>query len=262
MCRHLTRLGPPVTLQWLLLDPPHSLLRQSWAPRHQDVGRINADGFGVGWYDRARRGEPARYRTSRPMWADRSFASLAGLVASGAVMASVRAATPPSPVEEAGNAPFTAGHWLFSHNGTVHGFHEPSTGLRVKLTRLVSERRAGGLEGCSDSEVLFALVLDRLDEGACLGDALADVTAVVLGLTSARLNLMVSDGQGLAATAWGSSLYTLEGTGLATGGVLVSSEPCDDEPGWEPVADGSLVVASYPQGLHLEVTPLFPGGRR
>ena len=80
MCRFVAYLGPPVTLEALLLAPEHSLLRQSWAPRHQRHGTINADGFGVGWYDSARRPEPARYRTARPMWADRSFASLAGVV--------------------------------------------------------------------------------------------------------------------------------------------------------------------------------------
>ena len=35
MCRHLAYLGPPTTLAELLLHPPHSLLRQSWAPRRQ-----------------------------------------------------------------------------------------------------------------------------------------------------------------------------------------------------------------------------------
>lgn len=249
MCRHLVYLGQPVTLASLLLDPTHGLVRQAWAPRHQDVGRINADGFGVGWYDRARRPEPARYRTTRPMWTDHSFASLAGVVASGAVMAAVRAATPPSPIETSSNAPFTSGPWLFSHNGTVNGYHDPSTGLRVKLAGLVSERRAGGIEGCSDSEVLFALVLDRLDQGATLGGALVDVTNTVLGLGSGRLNLMVTNGTELAATAWGSTLYTLGHTGLSAGGVLVSSEPCDDEPGWEAVPDGSLVEANGSGGL-------------
>lgn len=262
MCRHLTYLGPPVTLESLLLDAPHGLVRQSWAPRHQDVGRINADGFGVGWYDRSRRSEPARYRTDRPMWTDRTFASLAGLVASDAVMASVRAATPPSPVEASCNAPFTAGEWLFSHNGTVNSFHDPATGLRVKLGQLISERRAGGIEGCSDSEVLFALALDRLDDGASLGEALTDVMATVLGLTTGRLNLMLTNGRGVAATAWGSSLFALEGTGLAAGGIVVASEPCDDEAGWEAVADGSLLEASAADGqaTQARIMPLFPVG--
>ncbi|HEX2419812.1 MAG TPA: ergothioneine biosynthesis protein EgtC, partial [Micromonosporaceae bacterium] len=60
MCRHLLWLGQSVTLSALLLDPPHSLLRQSWAPRDmRGGGTINVDGFGVGWYQ----GDtPVRYR--------------------------------------------------------------------------------------------------------------------------------------------------------------------------------------------------------
>jgi len=93
MCRHLAYLGRPVPLRELLADPPHSLLRQSWAPRRQRHGTVNADGFGVGWYAE---GDPipARYRSDRPMWTDRSFADLARVVRSRAVLAAVRSATP------------------------------------------------------------------------------------------------------------------------------------------------------------------------
>src|SRR5436305_1110336 len=109
MCRHLAYLGAPRTLQDLLLAPPHSLLHQSWAPRLQRHGTVNADGFGAGWWDPHRRTEPARYRTTTPMWADRSFASIAGVIEAGAVMAAVRSATPPLPVEATGCAPFASG---------------------------------------------------------------------------------------------------------------------------------------------------------
>jgi len=54
MCRHLGYLGPPTDLGSLLLQPPHSLLRQSWVPADmRGGGTINADGFGVGWYEDA-----------------------------------------------------------------------------------------------------------------------------------------------------------------------------------------------------------------
>ncbi len=60
MCRHLAYLGPPVTLDTLVMSQPWSLRRQSFEPRFQTHGRINADGFGIGWYDFERRREPAR----------------------------------------------------------------------------------------------------------------------------------------------------------------------------------------------------------
>jgi gamma-glutamyl hercynylcysteine S-oxide hydrolase len=235
VCRFVAYLGPPVTLEALLLAPEHSLLRQSWAPRHQRHGTVNADGFGVGWYDSVRRPEPARYRTARPMWADRSFTSMAGVVASGAVLAAVRSATPPAPVEESGAPPFTSGRWLFAHNGAVDGFHgEPG----LELRRQVSERARAGIEGASDAEVLFALVLDRLDAGDSMGEALVGVAMVVEDITTARLNLVLTDGGRVVATAIGDSLFVRRGVG-----VVVASEPFDDDSCWQPVADRSLVEA-------------------
>lgn len=236
MCRHLAYLGPPVTLASLLYDPPHSLLRQSWAPRQQRHGTVNADGYGVGWYQPQVRPEPARYRRAGPMWADRSLASLAPLVCSGSVVAAVRSATPPAPIEETGAAPFTDQRWLFSLNGAV-------AGDLVALRRRVSARRQAGIEGASDTEVLFALLLDRLDAGLAPDDALTWLVTTVAG----RLNLLLTDGATIWATAWGDTLWWRTGAGTG-GGIVVASEPLDDEPGWMPVPDRSLLTATHSGG--------------
>jgi glutamine amidotransferase len=142
------------------------------------------------------------------------------------VLAAVRSATPPSPSDESGAAPFTAGPWLFSLNGAV-------AEDRVALRREVSDRRAAGIEGSSDAEVLFALLLDRLDAGCDPGAALAWCVGAVAG----RLNLLLSDGRGIWATAWGDTLCWRNWRG----GVVVASEPFDDEDGWVPVPERSLV---------------------
>ena len=237
MCRHLAYVGPPVTLEKLIVKPKHSLLQQSFAPRYQTHGTINADGFGVGWYDRDKRVEPARYRTTRQIWADLSFASIAGLVSSNAVLAAVRSASPGMPVEETSTPPFTEGPWLFSHNGFVPGFR---SGVGRELRRNVSETRAHGILGATDSELLFALVLDRLDAGTPPADALVSVVDLVEELTTARLNLLLTDGERIAATACRNSLFVFDDRQL-TGAVVVASEPYDDDAGWEVVKDGSVV---------------------
>ena len=237
MCRHLAYVGPSVTLEKLIVKPKHSLLQQSFAPRYQTHGTINADGFGVGWYDRDKRLEPARYRTTRQIWADLSFASIAGLVSSNAVLAAVRSASPGMPIEETSTPPFTEGPWLFSHNGFVPGFR---TGVGRELRRKVSETRALGIAGATDSELLFALVLDRLDAGTPPADALVSVIGLVEELTTARLNLLLTDGERVAATACRNSLFVLDDRQL-TGAVVVASEPYDDDAGWEAVKDGSVV---------------------
>src|ERR1039457_6688112 len=92
MCRHLAYLGPQATFRSALTDPPYGLLRQSWAPRQQRHGTVNADGFGVGWYADADP-VPARYRRAVPMWGDASFADLARVTSTRALLAAVRSAT-------------------------------------------------------------------------------------------------------------------------------------------------------------------------
>jgi glutamine amidotransferase len=237
VCRHLASLRPaddPVPLETLLLAPPSSLLRQSWAPRRQRHGTVNADGFGVGWFSPLRP-EPAVYRRAQPMWTDRSFASLAGAVASSCVLAAVRSATPPSPAEESATAPFSAGAVLLSHNGAV----DPAL-----VRPLVPPGTP--VESSVDSALLWALVRLRLDAGEPLAEALAGVVrAVAAAAPSARLNLLATDGARVAATVWGDTLWARQGPG----GVTVASEPDDDEPGWMELPDRSLVTADLATGL-------------
>lgn len=234
MCRHLAYVGPPIALDALVLRPPHSLEHQSHAPRHQVHSTVNADGWGVAWYAPEVRPEPARHRTTTPIWADRSFASMAGVLRAPALLASVRSATPPLPVDESGNAPFVDGAWAGSLNGFVRGFRGPAG---VELRARVSARRAALLEGHSDGEILCALVWDRIDEGATPGRAVAEVACEAQALGEGPKNLLVTDGARVAATAWGNSLFVLDGSGLAGSGLVVASEPLDDHPDWRQVPD-------------------------
>jgi glutamine amidotransferase len=125
------------------------------------------------------------------------------------------------------------------------------------MRRQVTEQRAPAIDGTSDSEVLFALVLDALDGGAAPEHALASVIAAAAEQGESFLNLILSDGHTMWATTWGNSLFLLQGAGLATGGVLVASEPLDDDAGWAPVPERSLVRASC---TAVDVSPLSSHG--
>jgi glutamine amidotransferase len=233
MCRHLAFLGPPTPLADLLLTPEHGLLTQSWAPRRQRFGTVNADGFGVGWYA-AGDPRPARYRRAVPMWTDPSFADVARVTSSGAVLAAVRSATVGTTADEAAAAPYTSGRWLFSHNGVVDGWPDDLDALAGRLppNRLMS------LEARVDSALLWALTLQRLEDGEPPPDALAGVVGDVLASTTGRLNLLLTDGATVAATAVGDTLCWRGGAA----GTVVASEPSDDGPGWNDVPDGSLLT--------------------
>src|SRR4051794_38743132 len=226
MCRHLAWLGRPRSLAPRVLEPPSSLLRQSWAPRRQRYGTVNADGWGVGFYVPGR-SEPARWRSARPLWGDASFASLAPVIASGCVLAAVRSATVGMPIEESAAAPFADGRWLLSHNG------------RVDRAVLPPARTA---ESTVDSALLAALVFER---GV---DALGEtVRTVATADPAARLNLLATDGARLLATTWGDTLSVL----TTEDGVALASEPWDDDPAWTDVPDRHLVVVT-PDGVSIE----------
>ncbi|AUG81103.1 hypothetical protein CFP65_6447 [Kitasatospora sp. MMS16-BH015] len=236
MCRHLAYLGPEVTLGEMLVEPPYGLGRQAWAPRLQQYGTVNVDGFGVGWYaDGAEL--PARYRRAGPLWADENFADLARVVRTRALLGHVRSATAGCAAGEAAVAPFTAGRWLFSHNGVLPGWPERLGALAAGLP----PAELLDLPARTDSALVWGLVHHRLRAGAGPGEALAEVCAEIAKHTDARLNLLLIDGSSIAATAWGDTLcYRAEpGPGL-----VVASEPSDDAPGWRHLPDRSLLLAT------------------
>lgn len=236
MCRHLAYLGPPVPLRSVLIDPSYGLYRQSWAPRRQRYGTVNADGFGVGWYAD---GDPvpARYRRDVPIWGDQSLPDLARVVRSGAILAAVRSATPGTANGEAAAAPFASGSWLFSHNGVLDGWPAAAERLAARLAAPLLT----AMEAMVDSAFLWALVLGRLRSGTAPDVALAAAIGSVEAAGGAgRFNFLLTDGRSIAATAAGDTLWYRR----AGESVTVASEPSDDGPGWTEVPDRQVLTAA------------------
>lgn len=217
MCRHLGWLGSPRSLAELMLDPPYGLLVQSYAPRRQQHGLLNADGWGAGFFDVSGRGEPRRWRSASPLWSDTSFASVAPVLSSHCVVAAVRSATVGMPIEASATAPFAGGNWLLSHNGVVN---------RAVLS---SHAKA---ESVCDSAILAATIVEH---GV---DSLAEVIVETAAADpQARLNILAANGSRLLATTWGDTLSMLHGAD----GVVLASEPYDDDPRWIDIPDRHLV---------------------
>jgi glutamine amidotransferase len=242
VCRHLAYVGEPMLLGTLLTDPAFSLVRQSWAPRRQQHGVVNADGFGIGWYVDGL-AEPARHRGAGPIWSDETFADLVRVIRTRALMGAVRSATIGMAGGQSAAAPFRSGPWLFSHNGAVSGWPDVASKLAWGLDPGVLAR----LDAPTDSALLWAMTLDLLGRGKPPEAALAEVVARAVDAGGGRLTMLLGDGQMIAATCWGTSLCWR----VLAEGVVVASEPYDDDPGWVDVPDGSLLVAT-PAGVQVE----------
>ncbi len=268
MCRFTLYLGPPIKLSSLLLDPEHSLIRQS-AHAQEREEPLNGDGFGVGWYAREFGPEPAVFRSITPAWNNRNLHNLARVVASDCILAHVRAATQSSGVNEANCHPFRYREYLFMHNGDVGDFRR----VRRRLLADVSDEAFGNVYGSTDSEHFFAVLIDEMSKlpahsqalarmAAAMERAIARVTAIVAahgGNEPCHLNCAISDGNEAVISRFTNdpdeappSLYYFPGqlypdasaarSRTESSAVIVSSERLTEDPGWRAIAPNHLVL--------------------
>ncbi|MDP9002855.1 MAG: class II glutamine amidotransferase [Myxococcota bacterium] len=158
--------------------------------------------------------------------------------------------------------PFERGRWVFAHNGTIRDvswFQKNS-----------SQPRLAEVSGQTDSEILFAWLLTRLDDAGVAGASASSITdrALDRAVRAAReltelgaLNFLLSDGTTTYAHRFGRTMYLLDrgpldevrtrrtsrdGTVLETPwsphrrALFIASERMTDEP-WEQVEEGTLL---------------------
>jgi predicted glutamine amidotransferase len=162
----------------------------------------------------------------------------------------------------ANSHPFERGRWVFAHNGTV----KDVAWLRARA----SSARLAEIRGETDSELLFAWLLTRLDEAGVADQPASETTDFTLSnaARAARehagfgaFNFLLSDGATTYAHRFGRTMYLLDvgahdaprtrrrahdGTVVETPwsahrvAVFIASERVTDEP-WQDVEDGSLI---------------------
>jgi glutamine amidotransferase len=230
MCRFTLYLGPSIRLSKLLIEPKHSLIRQS-SHSAERAEPLNGDGFGIGWYAPRFSKEPAVFHSVTPAWNNRNLAHLARVIASPCVLAHVRAATPGSVVDMSNCHPFVHGRHMFMHNGFVGGFAR----VRRRLLASLSDAAFSTIRGSTDTEHLFALFIDESlkspsndvgrDPSSALAEGLSRTIARLLVMTQEAemsephyLNMAVANGTHAAICRFtndpssdGDSLYCLRG---------------------------------------------------
>jgi glutamine amidotransferase len=214
MCRVLGYVGEPVALSDMLFETDSSLVRQTHSPRMMNTF-LNLAGFGmVAWDPRsAHPEEPFSYRATTLPGFDRNLRDLAGKLAPSCVIAHVRGVTNDTSevVTEANLHPFrfAGAHVALAHNGHLREFVR----MRYALLPHIRPELVGQIQGTTDSEWIYALVLSYLEDPYGLPDVreLADATASALRLlrdirrqfeidTSSPVNLVLTTGEALVAT--------------------------------------------------------------
>jgi glutamine amidotransferase len=259
MCRLLGYLGSPIALDKLLYKPEHSLIVQSYQPREMNSGVVNADGFGVGWYDAQKDINPYSYKNILPIWNDTNLASLSRYVESGCVLAYVRSATAGQAIDLSNCQPFEYDRLLCIHNGLIDNFRQS---LYRPLRDRLGDVAYQSIKGNTDSEHLFALLLDELQTlpSATLEQALHTALLQMDRMAksyqvAASANMIVSDGKRLIASRFASdkkapSLYWLRDDPTFPEAVIIASEPLF-EGNWNSVPEQSIV--SVGQDLEIEI---------
>ena len=258
MCRLLGYLGKSIQLETLLYKPEHSLIVQSYQPQEMTAGVLNADGFGVGWYDSKKETEPFLYKSILPIWSDINLPHLSRYVESNCILSYVRSATPPLAVDLSNCQPFNQDKLLFIHNGFIHHFRKT---LYRPIRNLLSDESYQLIHGTTDSEHIFALIINELQtaQDMSLVTALKNTLIKLSQLAKSKntyfsANIILSDGKQLIASRYANrkpvpSLYWLENDPQYSDAVIVASEPLF-QGNWQSFSEHSILHISE----NLEVT--------
>src|SRR3954471_20028608 len=195
MCRVLAYLGEPLPVQNLLFDTDNSLVRQSYSPQMMNTF-LNLAGFGMKEWDPTslRPEDPFTYRATTLPSFDRNLRFIASKIAPTCLVAHVRGVdcSGASVVTDTNLHPFhfAGTRVVLAHNGHLRQF--PS--MRYSLLEHVRPELAQCIEGTTDSEWIYALILSQLDDpyGAPETRELAEATAGAL-----RILRRVRDAHGI-----------------------------------------------------------------
>lgn len=239
MCRFVSYFGAQgVLLKTVLEDPSNSLINQSIDAK-EGIHAVNADGFGVAWYNFNVDNNPALFRSIQPAWNDINLSNMINKIESSCFLAHVRAAT----IGDVGinNChPFVYKNYAFVHNGTIGNFNL----YKKEIANLLDEELYLSIKGNTDSEHLFYLVMHFMKQGKPLKDAVKSATHWISEIQSksndySRLNILIMDGGQIVASRY---ITDINKDSLAIKylaptndnvAITISSEQLSDNPSWE-----------------------------
>ncbi len=293
MCRLAFYLGPEISVSALAVEPEHSIIHQSTHARER-IEPLNGDGFGIGWYEHELQSQPVLFKEVTPAWNSLNLTSLAPVARSTCILAHVRAASSGLSVGQLNCHPFGRGRFSFMHNGEVAGF----LSIKRRLLAELSDDAFSAIQGSTDTEALFALLMDSPhmkapDAGmdqmvAAMQQAVDRVETLAEESGSqqpSHLNLVLSDGKQAVICRYATPGFdTAQSLYLHQGGryhcengqcsmqahddpsntdrqtVIIASEPLSDEPGWSSVPLNHFILVD--QNHAVSITPMDTTARQ
>ena len=260
MCRYAAYLGTPLVLSELIYKPANSLVHQA-KEAMQSSTRINADGFGVGWYSPDISPEPAVFKDTSPMWNNRNLGSIADKIRASCLVAHVRSALSYDPVTRENCHPFQRGRLLWMHNGDIPG----RTRLSRQVTLTADDSLLAQIRGNTDTEWALTMFLTNLagwpDERPTLERLAAAMRETLSQLSGwhreagderqLEMNFCVTDGSVLVASRFalgeepGPTLHWYNSAeGSTRPAACIASEPLFEGPEWHAAENGDLLLVS------------------
>jgi predicted glutamine amidotransferase len=198
---------------------------------------MNADGFGLSWYQKDIGKEPGLYKSIQPAWNDANLKHLANKLKSTCFLAHVRASTV-GEVSFANCHPFVFGEYSFVHNGTIRSFEKYRRGWLAELDLDLFE----AIRGQTDSELLFYLILQEMRQNPDLVGAVRQVFNKIKKAQEAAgegayslLNIALTNGSFLIATRYATkdhtplSLCYAVGSEICRGDRVLVEHPLEDQ---------------------------------
>lgn len=231
MCRFVAYIGEnPLLIGGLLIEPGNSLIKQS-RNATKDQYKVNADGFGMAWYNSKITNEPAIFRSIQPAWNDSNLIALAKIIESKCFIGHIRSSTI-GDITKSNCHPFRYKDYTMVHNGTIDGFDK----IRRSLMAELSDELFLEIKGNTDSECLFFLIMQyvyikKLPLSEAIGEAFKWVDNVQEEEESSRLNIVITNGVEMIATRFVTKdkrALSLNYSKYDDESIVIASEDLDD----------------------------------
>jgi glutamine amidotransferase len=230
---------------------------QPWpvAPAFESLRKLSVvhkDGWGVVLFDDDC---AAHHRDVLAAHASEKFQALTKNVKSRNLLAHIREASVGG-AHENNTHPFSAGRWVFCHNGTVRGFDQRPD----LLDERIDPKWRPFIRGDTDSERCFYVFLTHLDTatdldsvGKALMKTVREVAALYVGNSEkpTSLNFFVTDGRLTAVARHGKGLFFVDRPGLH----MIASEPIVEGEPWQELPEDHLLTLDAQMQARLSPIP-------